>query len=79
MARLELHQIRKSFGNVDVLKGIDLTVNDGEFAAFVGPSGCGKTTLLRLICGLDEITSGQMMIDGQVVNDVPPAKRGLAG
>jgi ABC-type sugar transport system ATPase subunit len=78
MARLELHQIRKSFGNVDVLKGIDLTVEDGEFTAFVGPSGCGKSTLLRLICGLDEITSGQMMIDGQVVNDVPPAKRGLA-
>lgn len=78
MARLELHQIRKSFGQVDVLKGIDLTVEDGEFTAFVGPSGCGKSTLLRLICGLDEITSGQMIIDGQVVNDVPPAKRGIA-
>ncbi|WP_262270824.1 ABC transporter ATP-binding protein [Microvirga yunnanensis] len=78
MAKLELHQVRKSFGNVDVLKGIDLAVEDGEFAAFVGPSGCGKSTLLRLICGLDEISSGQMIIDGQVVNDVPPAKRGIA-
>jgi multiple sugar transport system ATP-binding protein len=78
MARLELHQIRKSFGNIDVLKGIDLTVEDGEFIAFVGPSGCGKSTLLRLICGLDEISSGQMSIDGQIVNDVPPAKRGIA-
>jgi multiple sugar transport system ATP-binding protein len=78
MARLELHQIRKSFGPVDVLKGIDLTVEDGEFTAFVGPSGCGKSTLLRLICGLDEITSGEMLIDGKVVNDVPPAKRGIA-
>jgi ABC-type sugar transport system ATPase subunit len=78
MARLELHQVRKAFGTAEILKGIDLTVEDGEFTAFVGPSGCGKSTLLRLICGLDEITSGQMVIDGEVVNDVPPAKRGIA-
>ncbi|WP_454850966.1 ABC transporter ATP-binding protein [Rhizobium binxianense] len=78
MAKLELSGIRKSFGAVDVLKGIDLTVEDGEFVAFVGPSGCGKSTLLRLICGLDEITAGQMAIDGEIVNDVPPAKRGIA-
>ncbi|KQZ15157.1 MULTISPECIES: ABC transporter ATP-binding protein [unclassified Mesorhizobium] len=78
MAKLELSGIRKSFGPVEVLKGIDLTVEDGEFVAFVGPSGCGKSTLLRLICGLDEITAGQMAIDGELVNDVPPAKRGIA-
>ncbi|MDB5585084.1 MAG: transporter ATP-binding protein [Devosia sp.] len=78
MAKLELSGIRKSFGTTEVLKGIDLTVQDGEFVAFVGPSGCGKSTLLRLICGLDEITAGQMAIDGEIVNDVPPAKRGIA-
>jgi lactose/L-arabinose transport system ATP-binding protein len=78
MANLELKDIRKSFGSAEVLKGIDLTVEDGEFVAFVGPSGCGKSTLLRLICGLDEITSGQMAIDGELVNDVPPARRGIA-
>ena len=78
MARLELSGIRKSFGATEVLKGIDLTVEDGEFVAFVGPSGCGKSTLLRLICGLDEITAGQMAIDGEIVNDVPAARRGIA-
>ena len=78
MAKLELSDIRKSFGPVEVLKGIDQTVEDGEFVAFVGPSGCGKSTLLRLICGLDEISGGQMAIDGEIVNDVPPAKRGIA-
>jgi ABC-type sugar transport system ATPase subunit len=78
MAKLELSGIKKSFGTTEVLKGIDLTVEDGEFVAFVGPSGCGKSTLLRLICGLDEITAGQMAIDGEIVNDVPPAKRGIA-
>ena len=78
MAKLELSGIKKSFGATEVLKGIDLVVEDGEFVAFVGPSGCGKSTLLRLICGLDEITAGRMAIDGQIVNDVPPAKRGIA-
>ena len=78
MARLELKDVRKSFGTTEVLKGIDLVVEDGEFVAFVGPSGCGKSTLLRLICGLDEITAGELAIDGEIVNDVPPAKRGIA-
>ncbi|MET0440261.1 MAG: sn-glycerol-3-phosphate ABC transporter ATP-binding protein UgpC [Devosia sp.] len=78
MAKLELSGIKKSFGATEVLKGIDLTVEDGEFVAFVGPSGCGKSTLLRLICGLDEISAGGMAIDGEIVNDVPPAKRGIA-
>ena len=63
MARLELKDIRKSFATTEVLRGIDLVVEDGEFVAFVGPSGCGKSTLLRLSCGLDEITAGQMAID----------------
>ena len=70
--------IRKNFEGFEVLKGIDLTVAHGEFTAFVGPSGCGKSTLLRLICGLDDISAGQMAIDGEIVNDVPPAKRGIA-
>ncbi len=78
MAKLELSGITKSYGTADILKGIDLTVEDGEFVAFVGPSGCGKSTLLRLICGLDEISGGHMAIDGEIVNDVPPAKRGIA-
>jgi len=78
MATLALRGIRKSFGATDVLHGIDLDIAEGEFVVFVGPSGCGKSTLLRLICGLDEVTAGAIAIDGQVVNDVPPAKRGIA-
>ena len=78
MARLQLSGIKKSFGPAKVLHGIDLDIGDGEFTVFVGPSGCGKSTLLRLICGLDEIDEGTLAIDGEIVNDVPPAKRGIA-
>ena len=78
MASLLLQNVRKSFGDVEVLHGIDLSIADGEFAVFVGPSGCGKSTLLRLICGLDDLTSGTLAIDGEIVNDVPPARRGIA-
>ncbi len=78
MGSLQLQAIRKSFGPVDVLKGIDLDVTDGEFVVFVGPSGCGKSTLLRIIAGLDEQTAGDVRIDGRAVNGVPPAKRGIA-
>jgi ABC-type sugar transport system ATPase subunit len=78
MAAITLSGVRKSFGTTDVLHGIDLQIRDGEFAVFVGPSGCGKSTLLRLICGLDEVSAGTIAIDGEIVNDVPPAKRGLA-
>ena len=78
MARLQLSGIKKSFGPAKVLHGIDLDIGDGEFTVFVGPSGCGKSTLLRLICGLDEIDEGMLAIDGEIVNDVPPAKRGIA-
>jgi ABC-type sugar transport system ATPase subunit len=78
MATLNLKDVRKSFGVTPVLHGIDLAIRDGEFVVFVGPSGCGKSTLLRLICGLDEVSSGSITIDGETVNDVPPAKRGIA-
>ncbi|MGH6759978.1 MAG: ABC transporter ATP-binding protein [Phyllobacterium sp.] len=78
MGSLKLQDIRKSFGKVDVLKGINLDVEDGEFVIFVGPSGCGKSTLLRIIAGLEDTTSGEVLIDGKRVNAVPPAKRGIA-
>ena len=78
MAAVELTDLKKSFGAVDVIKGVDLDIQQGEFVVFVGPSGCGKSTLLRLIAGLEEITSGTLKIAGNVVNDVPPSKRGIA-
>ena len=78
MAKLELRDIRKSYGSVDVIKGVDLEIADGEFMVFVGPSGCGKSTLLRLIAGLEDITSGDMLFDGERVNDLAPSKRGIA-
>ena len=78
MGSLQLKSVRKSFGNVDVIKGIDLDVKDGEFVIFVGPSGCGKSTLLRIIAGLEDATSGSITIDDTEVVTVPPAKRGIA-
>ncbi len=78
MAHLQLHNVRKSYGAVHVIKGVDLEIKSGEFMVFVGPSGCGKSTLLRLISGLEDITSGDMMFDGQRVNNVVPSKRGIA-
>lgn len=78
MGSLKLENIRKSFGDVEVLKGIDLEVEDGEFVIFVGPSGCGKSTLLRVIAGLEDATSGSIAIDGETVNHLPPSKRGIA-
>ena len=78
MGSLQLNSVRKSFGPVDVLKGIDLEVKDGEFVIFVGPSGCGKSTLLRIIAGLEDATTGHILIDGAEVGAVPPAKRGIA-
>jgi ABC-type sugar transport system ATPase subunit len=71
MANVKLRNIRKSFGAVDVIKGVDIEIEDGEFVVFVGPSGCGKSTLLRMIAGLEDITSGTLEIDGEVVNDKP--------
>jgi multiple sugar transport system ATP-binding protein len=78
MSTVTLKNIRKSYGAVEIIKGVDLQIEDREFCVFVGPSGCGKSTLLRMIAGLEEITSGDLLIDGARVNDVPPADRGLA-
>jgi multiple sugar transport system ATP-binding protein len=78
VATVTLKDIKKSYGAVLVIKGVDLSIDDREFCVFVGPSGCGKSTLLRMIAGLEEITSGDLLIDGQRVNDVPPSERGLA-
>ncbi|RID90906.1 ATP-binding cassette domain-containing protein [Gemmobacter lutimaris] len=78
MGTLNLTKVTKSFGATDVIKGVDLTVNDGEFCVFVGPSGCGKSTLLRMIAGLEDVSSGDVMIDGQRINDLAPAKREIA-
>jgi multiple sugar transport system ATP-binding protein len=75
---VKLNNIKKSFGETHVLHGIDLDIQPGEFVVFVGPSGCGKTTLLRMIAGLEEITSGELMIDGVLSNDLPSSKRGVA-
>jgi multiple sugar transport system ATP-binding protein len=75
---LRLKDIHKSFGSVEVLKGIDLDVSDGEFVIFVGPSGCGKSTLLRIIAGLEDATSGTVEIDGAPANLKPPSERGIA-
>ncbi|MHA1522962.1 MAG: ABC transporter ATP-binding protein [Alphaproteobacteria bacterium] len=78
MGSLELKNIAKIFGAVEVLKDINLGVDHGEFVVFVGPSGCGKSTLLRIIAGLEEQSAGQVLIDGEVIDLVPPARRGIA-
>ncbi len=79
MADLKLTNVAKTYGGtVDVLKDINLDIKTGELIVFVGPSGCGKSTLLRMIAGLEKITGGELQIDGVVVNDVPPAQRGIA-
>jgi multiple sugar transport system ATP-binding protein len=78
MGQVSLRGIRKSYGKVDVIKGIDLDVNDGEFIVFVGPSGCGKSTVLRMIAGLESVTGGDVLIDGTRANELRPADRGAA-
>ncbi|RJG43159.1 MULTISPECIES: ABC transporter ATP-binding protein [unclassified Mesorhizobium] len=78
MADLTLTSVKKAYGNLNILHGIDLDIKSGEFIVFVGPSGCGKSTLLRTIAGLEEITGGTLEIAGEKVNDVPPSKRGIA-
>jgi multiple sugar transport system ATP-binding protein len=78
MGALQLKAVTKSFGSTEVIKGIDLDVKEGEFCVFVGPSGCGKSTLLRIIAGLEDASSGDILLDGRRVNDLPPAKRELA-
>ena len=78
MANVTLQNVRKSFGSVDIIKGVDLKVADGEFCVFVGPSGCGKSTLLRMIAGLEDITSGHLLIGNKEMADVQSADRGVA-
>ena len=78
MGAIELKAVEKWFGAVQVIKGIDLAIEEGEFIIFVGPSGCGKSTLLRMIAGLEETSRGQVLIDGVDMTSQPPSKRGLA-
>jgi len=78
MGAIELKAVEKWFGNVQVIKGVDLSIEDGEFIIFVGPSGCGKSTLLRMIAGLEETSRGQIMINDRDATAEPPSKRGLS-
>ena len=77
-ASVVLHDVYKRYGDVEVLHGVDLRIDPGEFAVFVGPSGCGKSTLLRMIAGLEPITRGDLLIDGDRMNDIAAARRGIA-
>ena len=78
MAAVTLSQVRKAFGSSEVVHGVDIAIEDGEFCVLVGPSGCGKSTLLRMIAGLEEITSGEIAIGIRVVNNVAPKERDIA-
>jgi multiple sugar transport system ATP-binding protein len=78
MASVTIHSVRKSFGEVPILHGVDIEIADGSFTVLVGPSGCGKSTLLRMIAGLEHITGGEIRIGGTVVNDMPPKARDIA-
>ncbi|MBR9822196.1 MAG: ABC transporter ATP-binding protein [Rhodobacteraceae bacterium] len=78
MGRITLDKVTKSFGDIEVIPPLDLTIDEGEFVVFVGPSGCGKSTLLRLIAGLEDVSSGQIRIDREDATHLPPAKRKLA-
>lgn len=78
MKQIQLKQVSKRFGDVEVIPPLDLEIEDGEFVVFVGPSGCGKSTLLRLIAGLEDVTSGAVIINGEDATGIPPARRSLA-
>jgi multiple sugar transport system ATP-binding protein len=78
MATITIHQLTKHFGTTQVIRGIDLEIRDGEFVALVGPSGCGKSTLLRMIAGLEQVTGGEIRVDGKAINDVAPKDRNIA-
>jgi multiple sugar transport system ATP-binding protein len=78
MAGLNLNNVKKSYGKVDIIKGVDLEIKHGEFVVFVGPSGCGKSTLLRMIAGLEDITDGTVAIGNKVVNELQPKDRSIA-
>ena len=78
MASVELRNVNKRFGNVEVINDIDLKIEDGSFCALLGPSGCGKSTLLRMIAGLEQVSEGQVFIGGNEVTYTPPAMRKVA-
>ena len=78
MSYLELKNVDKYYGDVHAIKGVNLTINKGEFIVFVGPSGCGKSTLLRMIAGLEEINDGDLVLDGNEITHQAPSKRDLA-
>src|SRR5215203_3955057 len=78
MASVTIRELRKNFGPVEILKGANLSVEDGEFVVLVGPSGCGKSTLLRMIAGLEPISGGTIEIGGRVVNELEPRERDIA-
>ncbi len=78
MAVVDIENVRKSFGGHEVVHGVDISISDGEFIVLVGPSGCGKSTMLRMIAGLEQITSGRILINGEVINDLPPKARNIA-
>src|SRR6202011_6385528 len=78
MAQVSLRRLVKRFDDTEAVRGIDLDIADKEFVVLVGPSGCGKSTTLRMIAGLEELTSGDIVIGGDVVNDVPPKDRDIA-
>ncbi len=78
MASLTLNNVKKRFGQIEVLKGIDIAIDDGDFLVLVGPSGCGKSTLLNMIAGLDGISDGEVKIGDVVINDLHPADRDIA-
>ena len=78
MAEINISNINKSFGSTHVIKDVSLDIKSESFTVLVGPSGCGKSTMLRMIAGLEEINSGTISIDGQVVNDLPPKERNIA-
>ena len=78
MATLKINELNKNFGITEVLKGINLDINDGDFLVLLGPSGCGKSTLLNTISGLETINSGEILIDNHVVNNMEPSDRDIA-
>ena len=78
MTGVTLTEVKKSYGEVEVIHGVDLNIGDGDFAVFVGPSGCGKSTLLRMVAGLEDITDGTIHIGNRDVTNVEPAERGVA-